>query len=152
MRILGLDPGTEVSGVIEYNASIHAVANPVAEMPNDEVFAQIDELVAGDVVACEMIASYGMPVGAEVFETCVWIGEFRRAAHLRGVLFERRTRMQVKMHLCHSQHAGDPNIKAALVDRFPGGKGTVASKGPLYGVSKHAWSALAVAITYAETR
>ena len=68
-------------------------------------------------------------------------------------------RKDVKMHLCGSMRAKDTNIRQAIIDRYPasgGGKcpqiGTKKEPGPLYGVSKDIWSALAVAITYSETK
>jgi hypothetical protein len=100
-----------------------------------------------------MIASYGMPVGREVFETCVWIGRFMEqwGAPDRVNLVYRK---DVKMHLCGSPRAKDANIRQALIDLFEptgGGKtpqiGTKAKPGPLYGVSTHAWPALGVAVT-----
>jgi hypothetical protein len=58
-----------------------------------------------------------------------------------------------------NQRAKDPNIRQALLDIFPGTGGgatpqigTKAKPGPLYGVTSHAWSALAVAITVAGNR
>lgn len=108
-----------------------------------------------DLLAVEMIASYGMPVGKEVFETCVWIGRFIQAwGESKPVKLVYRK--DVKIHLCGSMKAKDANIRQALLDMFPatgGGKtpqvGTKGKPGPLYGVSTHVWPALAVAVTVA---
>jgi hypothetical protein len=105
-----------------------------------------------------MIASYGMPVGAEVFETCVWIGRFaERWQHAYGyehVPPRMVYRREVKLHLCGSSKAKDPNVRQALIDKW-GGKdkaiGKKASPGPLYGLTGDCWAALAVAVTAAET-
>ena len=101
-----------------------------------------------DVLAIEMVASYGMPVGREVFETCVWIGRFKQAwprpEEVRLVY-----RRDVKLFLCGSARAKDSNIRQALIDKL-GRVGTKADKGPLYGVTSHAWAAVAVAVTAAE--
>jgi hypothetical protein len=100
-----------------------------------------------------MIASYGMPVGAEVFDTCVCIGR----------LTERFTQLQFpvtyiyrkdeKMNLCHSMKANDATIKQALVDRFARGepnygKGTKARPGWFYGFRADMLAAYAVGVTY----
>jgi len=101
-------------------------------------------------VAVEMIASYGMPVGAEVFQTCVNIGRMVETCAERGREVQLVTRHAVKMHLCGNTRAKDANIRAALIDAW-GGKsaaiGRKGSAGPLYGVKSHAWAALAVAVT-----
>jgi hypothetical protein len=106
----------------------------------------------GGRVAIEMIASYGMAVGKEVFETCVWIGRFVQVAGPECVRLVYRK--DVKLHLCGSPRAKDPNVRQALIDRW-GGKaeaiGNVKKPGPLYAVKSHAWPALAVAVTAAET-
>ena len=107
-----------------------------------------------DRMAIEMVSCYGMPVGAETFETCVWIGRFME--RFRGEC-DQVFRRDVKLNLCNSMRAKDANIRQAILDRFPstgGGKtpqvGTKKQPGPLYGISKHAWSALAVGITWFE--
>ncbi|NII07239.1 hypothetical protein HBF25_12680 [Luteibacter anthropi] len=101
------------------------------------------------VVAIEMIASYGMPVGAEVFETVRWIGRFQQACRdpeaVRLIY-----RKDVKMHLCGTPRAKDANIRQALIDKL-GAPGTKKSPGPTYGVKSHAWAALGVAVTASET-
>lgn len=105
-----------------------------------------------DHIAIEMIASYGMPVGVEVFETCVWIGRFIQAIG-NGIEPRFIYRKDEKMNLCQSMKANDATIKQALVDRFaPGeknyGKGTKKEPGWFYGFSKDMWAAYAVGVTY----
>lgn len=103
-------------------------------------------------VAIEMVASYGMSVGAEVFETCVWIGRFDEALHQRAELVYRR---DVKLHHCGQTKATDSNIAQALKDRFaPGqpnhGKGTKAAPGFFYGFRADIWQAFALAVLAAD--
>lgn len=151
--ILALDPGTTQTGWVLFgDGRVHA--SSVDE--NYRVLNFVGECGADPAVehlAIEMIASYGMPVGREVFETCVWIGRFQQAWHLPEAV-RLVYRNDVKLHLCGSPRAKDPNVRQALIDLFPatgGGKvqqiGTKGRPGPLYGVSSHAWPALGVAIT-----
>lgn len=104
----------------------------------------------------EMVASYGMPVGAEVFETCVWIGRFVEALTAGGSFPELVKRQPVKLHHCQSSRANDATVKQALVDRFaPGainyGKGTKAAPGWFYGFRADIWQAYALAVYAADT-
>lgn len=152
MRLLAIDPGTEQSGYCVFDGDT-VTASGV--MPNTEMLAYVQRghfEINAHKLAIEMIASYGMPVGREVFETCLWIGRFVQAWHNPDAV-QLIYRRDVKTHLCGTAKAKDANIRQALLDRFPrtgGGKtpqvGTKAAPGPLYGVSTHAWAALAVAM------
>lgn len=157
MKILAIDPGTDVSGAVLYDADARRVIRAFPEVENSElrwwIASTRDQRDQFDQAAIEMIACYGMRVGREVFDTCVWIGRF---VELIG---ERRTnlvfRRDVKRVLCNSVTAQDGAVRAALLDRFGGRKAAVGTKkhqGPLYGVSKHAWAALGVALYVEETK
>ena len=95
-------------------------------------------------LAVEMIASYGMPVGAEVFETCTWIGRFEEVYDDED-LTARYFRKDIKLHLCGSNRARDSNVRQALIDLL-GPAGIKKEPGPTYGIKKDMWAALAVAI------
>lgn len=101
-------------------------------------------------MAIEMIASFGLPVGSEVFETVYWIGRFVEAW---GGNFTRVYRRDVKLYLCGTNRAKDANVRQVILDRY-GGKGKAIGKkgsfGPLKGIKADIWSALAVAITYTD--
>ena len=114
-------------------------------LPNAEIRDKLISEHSGYThLAIEMIASYGMPVGREVFETCVWIGRFVESWRAPDdvLLVYRR---DVKLYLCGSPRAKDANIWQALKDKL-GEVGTKAKPGPLYGVQSHARAALAVAV------
>lgn len=157
MKLLAIDPGTESSGIVMVDIRNMNILGTLGEVNNFEVMRMVSNRSHAkqcDHLAIEMIASYGMPVGASTFETCLWIGRFIQA-WVEGQPDEAYTliyRGQVKDVLCNSRRAKDANIRQALLDRYPpegGGKtpqiGTKKEPGPLYGVKKHAWSALAVA-------
>lgn len=155
MRILAIDPGPEVSGVVWYGTEAKEVVAPFSAANNFDVAAYIKNVRPScDILAFEMIASYGMPVGESVFETLLWAGRF---CEIFGWEKSRKVyRKEVTSFLCGSSKAKDANVRQAIIDRFPGtgaGKvpqvGTKSQPGPLYGVSKHAWSALGVALTAA---
>jgi hypothetical protein len=144
MKVLAIDPGTTQSGWCMYQNG-EVVGSGVDT--NDEMLTRLRCLHNESDVAIEMIASYGMAVGKEVFETCVWIGRFMQAFPGPTTRLYRR---DVKLHLCGSVRAKDANIRQALIDKL-GPQGTKKEPGPTYGVKSHAWAALAVAVTFAET-
>lgn len=146
MIVIGIDPGPQQSGMVLFRDG--AVEN-AGTFPNGIVRRDIRNWHGGEtVIAIEQVRSYGMAVGAEVFDTCVETGRFVECAGGTAILIPR---MDVKMHLCKSPRAKDANIRQALIDKL-GPAGTKKAPGPTYGVSKHAWAALAVAVTAAETR
>jgi hypothetical protein len=152
-RILAIDPGPVESAYALIDANTR---KPILTAKHDN--RQIAEWLAGPelispcTVAIEMVASYGMPVGAEVFETCVWIGRFAERSPVTPQLIYRR---KVKLHHCNSAKAKDANIVQALVDRFaPGapnkGKGTKREPGYFHGFTADIWQAYALAVYVAD--
>lgn len=151
--LLGIDPGDVDSGWCLIDT---ANRRPLAhgKDPNAKV---LELLYAGQysAVVIEMVASYGMPVGREVFETCVWIGRYVEAAKLQEHEARLIYRRDIKLHHCRSTAAKDTNIRQALVDRFtPGqpnhGKGTKAEPGWFYGFHRDVWAAYALAVCVAD--
>ena len=157
--ILAIDPGTTESAYVLLNPELKPVA--FAKMENehliDEAVSQMLVNMTGNVseqvdVAIEMVASYGMPVGREVFETCVWIGRFwEQLSKFKNKAYIYRK--DEKMMICGSPKANDATIRQALVDRFAygvpnHGKGSKKQKGFFYGFSADVWSSFAIAITY----
>ena len=139
--ILAIDPGTVQTALIEWNGERIAARHLV---PNSEALELVGLTCAREVVI-EMVASYGMPVGREVFETVVWIGRYMERAIGTGKPVRRVYRKDIKLHLCHSLRAKDGNIRQALIDRL-GEPGTKKAPGLTYGISKDLWAALAVAV------
>ena len=145
---MAIDPGPVQSAwLLLDNGRISHPGN-MGIWPNEDLRAQLRPWASlRDVLVIEQIASYGMAVGAEIFATVHWAGRFHEAAHPGLVVL--LPRLAVKTHLCHDSRAKDANIRAALIDRF-GGPTAIRKGGALYGVHADLWSALALAVTYAD--
>jgi hypothetical protein len=127
------------------------------------------------ILFIETIESMGLTVGESTLKTMQWVGRFREAWEGTGVLNGGTgsvwlvSRGDEKIFLCGKKTYRDPNtgklrgvsdaeVNAAVRNKFPptgGGKrptvGIKKQPGPLYGVKKHALSALAVVLTGLET-
>jgi len=143
--ILAIDPGTRESGFVVFDGRRVAQAGVLHnELMLQAVIDGRRLTTAPDALAIETVEAMGMAVGAEVFETVHWAGRFLQAWRDPSSV-RRITRRQVKLGLCGSMRAKDPNIRQALIDML-GAPGTKQRRGANYGVTSHAWSALAVAV------
>lgn len=169
LRIVAIDPGPKESAYVVLSSGVtlptieeHGIA------PNAHILQAIgnwyhDAYGGCDRLAIEMIACYGMAVGAETFDTCVWIGRFIQVFEfgnpsdkpIHSLLF----RATIKTNLCGTPRAKDQNVRQALIDRWGGTaairagdketkKRPATPAGALYGIASHEWSALAVGVTY----
>lgn len=157
MKVIAIDPGNIQSALCIIDVD---TLKPVEFIKADN--AKIKNILLtrareGCFVAIEMIASYGMPVGKDVFDTAVWIGRFMETARLKLMMDPALVyRIEEKNHICHSSKANDSTIRRALIDRFAkhdlkNGKGTKKNPDWFYGFKADIWAAYAVGLTYIET-
>lgn len=149
MIVIGIDPGPAESAYAVCGGETIWQSEKLSNPDLLCILRDGAKLKSAQHLVIEMIACYGMAVGAETFETCVWIGRFMEA--FGAYRTSRLPRLDVKMHLCHDSRAKDKNIRQALIDRF-GGPAAIRKGGALYGISGDVWSALAVALAYWDTR
>jgi hypothetical protein len=177
--VLAIDPGPTRSAYLECNLPDRPMIDG-GIVHNDRLIEIVRSRMNPRYLAVEMVAHYGsgMAVGADVFETVVWIGRFVEAWRVldRRAFLVKRT--AIKMHLCGRTSATDANVRQALIDRWGGdekavggkkcpvckgkgwrgrgrpeceacgGSGWQTSPGPLAKFATHLWSALAVAVTW----
>ena len=152
-RYLAIDPGNVDSAYVVVDGDRRRPLE-FGKLPNQELLDHLADLEI-DRAVIEMVASYGMAVGAEVFDTCVWIGRYQLRLEDFSVPTQLVKRLPVKIHLCHNAAAKDSNIRQALVDRFaPGvsnyGKGTKDAPGWFYRFSADVWAAYALGVYAAD--
>lgn len=148
--ICAIDPGNERTAWVMLDETDGLRPIQMGLEPNETVLERLHILPPDTRLAIEMVASYGMAVGKTVFETVFWIGRFYEAANQLSTR-ERIFRMEEKLNLCHDSRAKDSHLRQALIDRF-GDVGTKKDPGWFYGVKKDIWAAIAVGVTYADTR
>ena len=149
--IAAIDPGTIQSAMVvaERGGPYGLKVLTARILMNAALLGELARWNLGGDLVIEQIASFGMPVGAEVFTTVWWTGRFYEAwpGHSSRHMLPRSA---VKLHLCQTMRAKDAHIRQALLDRFGGSTaiGKKASPGPLYGLKSHQFAALAVAVTW----
>lgn len=158
MKVLAIDPGPTESAWLIYHSETGEIG-PRGKDPNAGVLSTIKAYCGrrtatdAHALVIEKVQSFGMAVGADIFEAVFWTGQFFQAWEEDRSEWQKHAdrigRIQIKNHLCHSSRAKDSNIRQALIDRF-GPPGTKKNPGKTYGISKDLWSALAVAVTYAD--
>lgn len=148
MEILAIDPGNIDSAYVLVNENYEILAK--GKITNEQLLelitltnSKVDEFVI------EKIASYGMAVGATVFDTCIWIGRFWQVSNAKTKSYVYRK--DEKINLCGTMKAKDGNIRQALIDRF-GEVGTKSNQGFFFGFKADIWVAYAVAVTYLDRR
>jgi hypothetical protein len=80
MKLIAIDPGDTESAYVFFDNEDAAPIGGFAKMENHKLLKEMPAMRGfADELAIEMVACYGMPVGASVFNTCVWVGRFIQA-------------------------------------------------------------------------
>lgn len=143
--VISVDPGSSESAIVIWNGTSIGTA---LILPNEDLIRLLlksTKLMENHLFSIERIGSYGMIVGQEVFDTCVFIGRLQQVALQAGADVRLVFRRDVKLHLCGQARAKDANVTQALKDRF-GEKGTKKEQGVTYKLSSHLWQAFALAV------
>ena len=147
--IFAIDPGNTFSAYILFTPEKILFKGKIS---NEELMLVLCTF-RDEIVDCRLyiegIASYGMAVGKEVFQTCIWIGRFMQefGADKTEIVY----RQAIKVHHCNSVRAKDGNIRQALIDKY-GIQGVKKDQGFTYGINADIWSALAIATYVYETK
>jgi hypothetical protein len=143
--IMAIDPGTLHSAWIKF------VRGNIASYGFDENWTVKAKVASydGEMILCEDIEPRsGILLGDSTIQTIRWTGRFEEAAR-HGAPFEYLKTSHVREEITGKRSAKDPVVRHALLELY-GGKvaaiGKKAAPGPLYGISGHVWSALAVAV------
>ena len=162
--VLAIDPGDEYSAFVFIDTETYKPLYFAKEKNEDAIIHMINYIKDNEThmsnvkdVACEMIASYGMGVGAHVFWTCVEIGKFTVLLEQAGCKMNYIYRKDEKMNICKSMKAKDSNIRIALIDRFAQfdkktGKGTKKNPDWFYGFSADCWQAYSCGVTWLDAK
>ena len=141
--VLAIDPGSSRSAwvLLEGDAiRSHGI------LPNEELLDWLRTTHATSVI--EDVEPRQQPLGREVADTLRWVGRFHEAlSHCPVHLVTRRA--VTAHHVDGGTKDADRRIRAALIDRY--GPGSERKGGPLAGIVKDMWSALAIGLWFVDT-
>lgn len=147
MMILGIDPGPVESALVRYD-SFNNCVRMLFYGPNKKA---VDYLSSNDnYVVIERVCYYGKIAGEKTLHTAEAVGRFWQRAEDMRCEVRLPTRPEICTALCGLRNAEKPQMRARLIELHGGTAeaaiGTLKSRGPLYGISKHCWDALAAAV------
>ena len=150
MIAIGIDPGPTSCGWVVYT---DGRVTDSGAFPLDTVLVML-RCASPGIVAIERVQAQGI-AGNAIMETCeVSARLYQRAVdcgHDVRWLYRRQVLRALDVTGAGNR---DSMIRQRLMEMHggSGAKGTKATPGPLYGVSSHAWQALAVAVAAMEVR
>lgn len=150
MIILGIDPGPTTSGVVLFNTDTQRVEMADGACKTEGVLEIVRIGGLHQQIACERIEAMYAHVGKETVKTIEYVGRLQEAAYGFGTPFWAKSPQDIKKAVCGTAAAKDGAVMQALIDQI-GPKGRKTDPGPTYGVSKHAWRALAAAYAFTLT-
>ncbi len=150
MLVLAIDPGTDMSAYSLISEDYKIIDKN--KVVNEDLLKLVIEGNYDELVI-EGFESFGMGVGATVFDTAYFIGRVLQKAEDAGKKTHMLYRKEIKMNICQTTRAKDTNIRIALIDRFAKhdkvrGKGTKNNKDWFYGFAADMWSSYAIGTTW----
>lgn len=146
--ICAIDPGSSKSALVVWNGKklFKAV---ILENKQFMQWLELNHSKLG-FIAIEMLSNQGRSnVGKETFDTCRMVGKIEYLCQRYNKPYQLIYRHQVKLHHLGRVTGTDSDILKALTRKY-GEKGTKKAPGLFYGVTSHAWQALAIATMLTE--
>ena len=160
--IIGIDPGPEESGwavletesakVLEFGKESNSELRGRLRDSRFELKAAIIEFTPPYAMVMRKTKKNKTPrvhIPRQVVDTAIEIGRFIEVAEASVIAHELLHRQAIKTQLLTRTLGNDSLMIDALCDRYGGdrksAKGTKKQPGPLFGMNKDAWQALAVA-------
>jgi len=154
MKVLAIDPGSSKSAYVVYDIENKSLVTFGID-ENEVLIKRVKKLHSFvPFMLVEQVKNYGMLIGDTLLMTVFWSGRFVES--WGGDAFSLIPRKTIVTSLCGNARAKDKNVRRAILDRFStasrGGfgkepaLGNKSHPGPIYGVSKDVFSALALAL------
>lgn len=156
--IFAIDPGPERSGWVQWGRQFDGMMplgvgliDSGADWENEDVLALARVASHRDTILVEEVLPFEC-AGRPIVHSIRFTGRLEEIAHSARATFHVLPYHKVRVHLTGNPRAKESAVRAAVLERFGGSdklaKGTKKEPGPLYGISGHAWSALALALAH----
>lgn len=157
MRIFAIDPGSTHSGWVIFNTDTKSVEH-AGNDENQKIETLLESVARNksvDALLVEKPQLIGQQIWEQILDTCIWVGRYWKTwiftVGFVGIYFY--SSQEVKRTLLGRMNVpnADSELRQFLLSYY-GETGTKKAPGPTYGVSKHAWRALALVATFEEVQ